>query len=255
MHATFSDQTPLQSRFFSKNNSHYTARKLGNLRTDDPRSTSLIIRSHLRFNPDAENRDLVGVVAMLHSAEANTLMLNQLPNFQDLFHIPHDRASLPWARIITLSLALWVGGSLVLDFVVMPSLMEAGMMNSPNFAVAGFATFERFNHLELLAAASILTGILAISKRNHGFGHVTRRATILACVLLGITAIYTYVLTPHMSALGLDLNLWEPQTGLPTGMNAMHLSYWCLEAIKLAVAGWLLHLCDQRFVRSDSVAS
>jgi hypothetical protein len=133
--------------------------------------------------------------------------------------------------------------------------MEAGMMDSPNFAAAGFTTFERFNHLELIAAAAILTGILAISKRNHGFGGVTRRATVLACILLGITAIYTYVLTPHMSALGLDLSLFESPAGLPAGMDAMHMSYWGLETVKLAVAGWLLHLCDRRFVRSDSVAS
>ncbi|NJN60950.1 MAG: hypothetical protein HC795_04935 [Coleofasciculaceae cyanobacterium RL_1_1] len=182
-------------------------------------------------------------------------MLNRLPNFQDLFHIPHDRASLPWSKIITLCLAFWVGGSLVLDFVVMPSLMEAGMMASPNFAAAGFTTFERFNHLELLAAAATLTGILAISKHNHGFGTVTRRATVLACILLGITVIYTYILTPQMSALGLELSLFEPLVGSPTGMEAMHISYWGLETIKLAVAGWLLHLCDQRFVRSDSIAS
>ncbi|TAF56879.1 MAG: DUF4149 domain-containing protein [Oscillatoriales cyanobacterium] len=179
-------------------------------------------------------------------------MLNQL---QNRFHVPSDRASLPWSQIIPLCLACWVGGSLVLDFVVMPSLMEAGMMDSPNFAAAGFMTFERFNHLELITAAATLTGILAISKRNHGFGSVTRRATILACILLGITAIYTYILTPQMSALGLNLSLTEVSAGLPVGMNAMHLSYWGLEAVKLIVACWLLHLCDRRFVRSDSVAS
>jgi uncharacterized membrane protein len=193
---------------------------------------------------------------MLHSAEANTLMLNRLQNqLQNRFHVPSDRASLPWSQIITLCLACWVGGSLVLDFVVMPSLMEAGMMDSPNFAAAGFMTFERFNHLELIAAAAILTGILAISKRNHGFGSVTRRATLLACILLGITAIYTYILTPQMSALGLDLSPLEASAGIPAGMDAMHMSYWALETVKLAIAGWLLHLCDQRFVRSDSVTS
>jgi uncharacterized membrane protein len=179
-------------------------------------------------------------------------MINQL---QNLFHVPSDRAPLPWAQMLTLSLALWVGGSLVLDFVVMPSLMEAGMMNSPDFATAGFTTFERFNHLELLAAAATLTGVLAISKRNHGFGTATRRATILAGILLGITALYTYVLTPQMSTLGLDLNLFEPHAVVASGMNAMHLSYWGLEAVKLTVAGWLLHLCDRQFVRSESSES
>jgi len=179
-------------------------------------------------------------------------MLNRI---HYLFHVPsdRDRATLPWAQIITLSLALWVGGSLVLDFVVMPSLMDAGMMNSPDFASVGFTTFERFNHLELLAAAATLTGVLAISKRNHGFGSTTRRATILAVILFAITMFYTYVLTPQMSALGLDLSLFEPQAVVPSGMNAMHLSYWGLEAVKLAIAGWLLHLCDQQFVRSGSI--
>ena len=179
-------------------------------------------------------------------------MLNRI---HYLFRVPRDRdrAALPWAQIITLSLALWVGGSLVLDFVVMPSLMDAGMMTSPDFATAGFVTFERFNHLELLAAAATLTGVLAISKHNHGFGTATRSATVLAGLLLAITLLYTYLLTPQMSALGLNLNLFDPQVVIPSGMNAMHVSYWSLEAVKLTVAGWLLHLCDRQFVRSDSI--
>ena len=83
--------------------------------------------------------------------------------FNVSFRVPGDRPSLPWARIVTGCLALWVGGSLVLDFVVMPSLMEMGMMDSPGFASAGFLTFERFNHLEMLAASAVLTGVLVIA--------------------------------------------------------------------------------------------
>jgi len=182
-------------------------------------------------------------------------MSNLVRNF---FHAPddRDRAPLPWAKLVTFSLALWVGGSLVLDFVVMPSLMEMGMMESPSFASAGFLTFERFNHLELLAAAAVLTGVLAIAFGDRGFGPQTRRAIGFSCLLLAIAGIYTYVLTPQMSALGLDLSVLSGASPLemPDGMGAMHVGYWSLEAIKLTAAGGLLHLCDRQLVRSDSVA-
>jgi hypothetical protein len=42
-----------------------------------------------------------------------------------------------------------------------------------------------------------------------------------------------------MSALGLELNWFEPAT-VPALMNQMHLEYWLLEAMKLGGIGLLL---------------
>jgi hypothetical protein len=62
-------------------------------------------------------------------------------------------------------------------------------------------------------------------------------------LLLTIALIYTYIMTPQMSALAVQLNLLEPVTGMPKGMMPMLESYWVLEAIKLAAGATLLGWC------------
>lgn len=156
-----------------------------------------------------------------------------------------------WQAIISFSLALWFGGSLVLDLVVMPSMYEAGMITEPGFASVGYITFERFNHIELLFAALTLTGVLVLDRTRHFFGSQARKAIILSTVLLGIALTYTYFLTPQMSALGLLLTAFDPVEALPETMDSMHQSYWILELLKLASAGVLLRLCDRQLAESN----
>jgi hypothetical protein len=61
---------------------------------------------------------------------------------------------------------------------------------------------------------------------------VRRWAIFLSLLLLAIALIYTYIMTPQMSALALQLNLLEPATGMPEGMMQMLEGYWVLEALK-----------------------
>ncbi|HIK29734.1 MAG TPA: hypothetical protein IGS17_18890 [Oscillatoriales cyanobacterium M59_W2019_021] len=147
-----------------------------------------------------------------------------------------------WQTILTCTLALWLGGSLVLDMVVVPSLWAAGMMTQPGFASAGYLTFGWFNHCELMLAGIVLTGVLAI-ERNRRWGETQKLFEIgLAALLLAIALIDTYLMTPHLSALGLQLNLFDPAIGMPEGMISMHLGYWALELLKFGSVGTLLAL-------------
>lgn len=130
-------------------------------------------------------------------------------------------------------LAFWLSSSILLDFVVMPNMYAAGMMAQPGFATAGYQLFEVFNHLEVVCAALILTGILIV--RSAG----TRWPIYLAVGLLAITLIYTYGLTPEMSALGLQLDQFQVREA-PALMNQMHSGYWLLEALKLGMTATLL---------------
>lgn len=151
-----------------------------------------------------------------------------------------------WQSIVTFALALWLGGSLVLDLVVVPSLWEAGMMTQPGFASAGYMTFEAFNHLELLFAGTVMTGVLCMSGTHYFAGGWRRTAIILSAILLVIPLVYTYILTPQMSAMGIQLDLFSPMDGMPPGMMPMHLGYWGLEVLKIAGVGALLLGCDRR---------
>lgn len=148
-----------------------------------------------------------------------------------------------WQTTVTFTLAFWLSGSLLLDWVIMPSLFATGMMTQPGFATAGYSIFWIFNRIELLCAALVLTGLLVLRRTHTGSKLGGRKVIFLSLFLLTIAIIDTYFLTPQMSALGLQLNLFEPVAEIPTGMNQMHGGYWTLEALKLIASGTLLGLC------------
>ncbi len=70
---------------------------------------------------------------------------------------------------------------------------------------------------------------------------------IRAGLLLEIALIYTYLLTPQMSALGMNLTgdflTGDLSAPLPQAMGYLHGLYWGLEVVKLLAAGWLVKLC------------
>jgi hypothetical protein len=143
--------------------------------------------------------------------------------------------SVIWHKGLAFVLAFWISSSLLLDFVIMPSLFAAGMMTQPDFAPAGYGIFWIFNRLELLCAALVMTGVLA----KYQVDRDSSMSVVLSIVLLSTTSVCTYLLAPQMSSLGLNLNLFEPAT-VPSNMTLLHGSYWLIEACKLAAAGWLL---------------
>ena len=67
-----------------------------------------------------------------------------------------------WQTVVMLTLGFWVGGSLVLDWVILPSLYVSGMMTQTGFTTAGYLIFWNYNRIELLAAALVLTGVLVL---------------------------------------------------------------------------------------------
>ncbi|HHP7246032.1 MAG TPA: DUF4149 domain-containing protein [Elainellaceae cyanobacterium] len=160
-----------------------------------------------------------------------------------MYHISNSVSNQSkWQTAIILTLALWLGGSLILDLVIMPGMYASGMMEQSGFAAAGYSIFEAFNHIEVFSAAVVLTGLLAI---QHGASQLVQRARLaiaLASLLLVITLIYLYGLTPEMSALGLNLDRFESPPSVPAAMGLMHGSYWVLEICKLALGAFVLGL-------------
>ncbi|NJM23648.1 MAG: DUF4149 domain-containing protein [Richelia sp. SM1_7_0] len=140
-----------------------------------------------------------------------------------------------WQNIVIITLGFWLSASLLLDWVIMPSLYISGMMTQSSFATAGYTIFWNFNRVELLCAGLILTGVLALNKNQFNW---QRNGIILATVMLAIALVDTYLLTPQMSAIGLQLNLFQVPE-IPANMNLMHGAYWFIEAVKLAVGGTL----------------
>ncbi len=154
---------------------------------------------------------------------------------------------LPWISAIAL---VWFSGSLLMDFLVMPALYTAGMTATAQFPTAGYILFEGFNHVELLCAGLLLTGLLALRRPPKAMGVETsgsrcRWAVPLAMTLLAIALTYTYGLTPNLGGLGLSLKGIEPLATLSTPMVWMQGLYWGLEVVKLLALGQLLSLCGR----------
>ncbi len=141
-------------------------------------------------------------------------------------------------------LAFWLSGSLLLDAVMMPVMYASGMMTEPGFATAGYSMFWVFNRLELIYAALIFTLALVLRFAQTNTQPLNLNAVAIAAVLLDIALIYTYALTPQMSALGVQLELFGNATEPPVVMNVFHVSYWLLEVMKLVAAGMLLKIYD-----------
>ncbi len=157
-----------------------------------------------------------------------------------------SRRQFSWDAFVLLIVTFWLSSSVLLDFVMMPMMYESGMMSTPDFATAGYSMFWVFNRVEMLCAASILTGLLVLRQNRSEYeviasGSRSRWALWLSGALLAIALTYTYLLTPQMSALGLNLS-GELSAPVPQ-MNLMHVLYWGLESLKLVGAGLLIKLC------------
>ncbi|MDA0266370.1 MAG: hypothetical protein O3A14_05280 [Cyanobacteria bacterium] len=154
---------------------------------------------------------------------------------------------LPWVMAAG---AFWLSSSLLLDLVIMPVMYTSGMMAEPGFAPAGYTLFWTFNRLELVCAALILTGVLALRRQPGEFdvlngGSRSRWALGIGLLLITLTLICTYGLTPEMGALGVSLDSFAEANATPAAMDWLHGAYWAVEILKLSGLGLLTGLCYQ----------
>jgi hypothetical protein len=147
-----------------------------------------------------------------------------------------------WQTVVIFTLTFWLSTSLVLDLVIMPGLYASGMMVQTGFATAGYLIFWVFNRIELLCAALVLTGVLVLKRTQNTSVSQSRKTIGLAMILLSIALIFTYILTPQMSALGLNLEVFDPVDSVPGSMGLLHGSYWILEVTKFIAGGAVLSL-------------
>ena len=150
-----------------------------------------------------------------------------------------------WRFLAIGSMGFWLSSSLILDLVIMPSLWATGMMESSGFASAGYSIFWIFNRVELLCAAAAMSSIFALGIIQPASIFAGRKMQVGAVMLLAIALSYTFFLTPYMSSLGLDLDIFAVTKSLPVEMNQMHSIYWVLEASKVGIIAMLLSWCDR----------
>jgi hypothetical protein len=147
-----------------------------------------------------------------------------------------------WQNLTISALGFWLSSSLLLDWVIMPSLYVSGMITQDGFASAGYVMFGNFNRIELLCAGFVLTGVLAMSHRQLSW---YRGAIFLAGLMLAIALVDTYLLTPQMSSLGIHLNQFASISEIPATMNLLHGAYWLFDVMKLVTGSVLLGWCSK----------
>jgi hypothetical protein len=147
--------------------------------------------------------------------------------------------------LAVVSLGFWISTSLLIDIVVMPTLWATGMMESSGFASAGYSLFWVFNRFEVICAAAAFSSILALGTSNPNSVYRSAQMRVGALMLLAISLSYTFILTPYMSGLSVDLDVFALAKSIPAEMNQTHSIYWVLEASKLGIAGMLLTRCDR----------
>ncbi|MEL7313485.1 MAG: hypothetical protein AAFN08_00860 [Cyanobacteria bacterium J06559_3] len=163
---------------------------------------------------------------------------------------------LPWLLTIA---GFWLSGNVVIDFLVMPVMQVSGMTAQAEFASAGYTLFWSFNRLELLCAAILLTGVLALRSQRGEFGVVNsgsrcRWALAIGLGLLSLTLADTYLLTPEMGAMALSLDWLTNDSAIAPAMNWLHGTYFSLEALKLLCLGLLVRLCYLDLRDRDTLA-
>ncbi|MEM9540637.1 MAG: DUF4149 domain-containing protein [Cyanobacteria bacterium P01_E01_bin.42] len=158
-----------------------------------------------------------------------------------------------WQTIVMFVLGFWLSSSVVLDAVILPSLYGTGMMSRGDFATMGYVVFGIFNRVELLCAALAIVGVLILHSYHHLSDRQDRFSLILSGVLFAIALIYTYILTPQMSGLGMQLDLFSPTpNAMPPTMMAMQMGYFGLEAVKLLAGLTLLRWLYSKAVVNHS---
>jgi hypothetical protein len=150
-----------------------------------------------------------------------------------------------WITVTLLALALWLGGSFIMDGVMMPTMYATGMMSAPDFVSAGYSMFWIFNRVELLLAAVVISSILLLNQAHIFKTMASRWAIALSGVLITVSLLQTYVLSPALSQMGLQLDLFAV-AATPPAMTVLHEGYFVLEVLKFLAGGVLLVVCYQQ---------
>lgn len=137
----------------------------------------------------------------------------------------------------TLAVALWVGGMAALDFIDAP-LRFATPAISRNQAVAlGQAVFVRFNRVEV--ALGVLALVAAAVSRS------ARWTVMVTALMLVLTAVQTFYLTPEITRLASGLDFVNRTPGDPryAAIRSLHSAYAVAEIAVFTggiavLAGW-----------------
>jgi hypothetical protein len=183
----------------------------------------------------------------------------------DTYSIPKKRQT--WLTALAAIIGFWLSATILLDFAIMPSMYFSGMMSTPNFGAAGYMLFSMFNRIELVCAGAALSGGLWFLLSPKYSDREKIEVGFSAVMLLTIALCYTFILTPQMGGLSVelhaiddlgtlnagleDLQMHSTLSSVPAGMNQMHVVYWMLEATKITALASMLGFAYRQLIGAE----
>ena len=166
----------------------------------------------------------------------------------------HPRAQPVLAFLLAIAMAIWVGGSIMVDCAVVPTVFD--QLSRRDAGDVGIVLFAKINHLEsVLGAASIL---LAFAMGRSAWGTRTRHitATSLVVGMTVIAVIFLVLFTPaighrwtELVSSGVDLQDPADRPPARAELRTLHTIYSGFDVLKI-LAGigvlWLLVTRRQR---------
>ncbi|MHC4473391.1 MAG: DUF4149 domain-containing protein [Planctomycetota bacterium] len=152
------------------------------------------------------------------------------------------------AFLVTVIVAIWIGGSVTVDALVVPSLFD--LLSREQAGDVGGAFFQRWNFAECLlgAAAVLLAFAMGMAGWRTRRRHLTGTGLLLVMTLIAL--VFLLVLTPAMDKkweslkeLGVNVNDPEDTGQEREAFRSLHRLYAMLDVLKILggfAVFWLL---------------
>lgn len=136
-----------------------------------------------------------------------------------------------------LSLAVWVGGLIVIDFVETPARFRVPGLNRNQVVAVGREVFAAFNRTETVVGAVLVAAGAALAASAPAVSHRSLAALVCVGVMWLVALTQFFWARPRMSAVtaGLDLVNRGPEDARYDAFRRLHKTYVAMDVVKLAL--------------------
>ena len=134
-----------------------------------------------------------------------------------------------------LSLAVWLGGLIVIDFVEAPAKFRTPEINRNQAVAVGGRVFAALNRMEVIIGALLLAVIGVLTARTTLSSQAERAAALCVAAMWAVALAQYFSLKPRMSALSVSLDLVNRRPGDTRyrTVRRLHRAYVALDLFKM----------------------
>src|SRR5215210_338795 len=136
-----------------------------------------------------------------------------------------------------LSLAVWLGGLIVIDFVETPARFRVPGLSRNQVVAVGREVFAAFNRTETVAGAALVATSVALAARAETVSYRWLAALVGVAAMWLVALAQYFWARPHMSAVTAELDLVNrpPEDTRFDALRRWHKTYVALDLLKAAL--------------------